>query len=160
MITRSGLFVLGRGLRLLDSWSADLGMRYTSEDHGLFEFLEIRHRGHAVVAESVEPLRGRRVLHADPCLLVEQEQVDIVQEWSVQILADLIVSSSNDNQSLVQRQEGHRVADSSTWWITLLLDFLPLSRHNFSFNTMGFEILELGQQLSLGVLATEVINTV
>ncbi|MGB1967926.1 MAG: hypothetical protein ACPHOJ_06340 [Litorivicinaceae bacterium] len=48
-----------------------------------------------MVTEAEQALREGRVLDADPCLLVQKEQVDVVQERRAQALAHLVVAAAD-----------------------------------------------------------------
>jgi len=135
-------------------------MSNSSENYRFLKLLKITHSCHALVSESVQSLRVWSVLDRDPSLLIKQEQMNIVQERCVEILTYLIVSATNDHQSLVEGQECHCVANSTTWWVTLLLYFLPLCGHYFAFDAVGLEVLKLGEELSLRVLSTKEIETI
>ena len=113
-----------------------------------------------MISKSVNFLRSWGVLDADPNLLVQEENVDVIQKWSCEVLANLINSTTYYHEGLVKGQEGHGVTHSSTWRISLLFYFLPLSRHNFSFNAMRLEVSELCQKLTLGILTTEIVNAI
>jgi hypothetical protein len=132
----------------------------SSEDNCLFKLLEVGHGGHTMVSESVQSLGSWGVLDAYPSFLIQEEQVNVVQKWCVEVLTDLIISTTHYHEGLVEGQEGHGVTYSSTWRIALLLYFLPLSRHNLSFNTVGLEVFEFCQKLTLGILTTEIVNTI
>lgn len=135
-------------------------MRYTAEYDGLLIPFRITHGGHRVVSKSEQPLREWCVFDAYPSLLIEEEQVDVVEEWRTQVFADLVVSATDDQKCLVTWEEGHLVTDSAAWWITLLFDLLPFCRHDFSLNAVWLEIFKLCQELAFGVLSTEVINAI
>jgi hypothetical protein len=74
--------------------------------------------------------------------------VNVVQEWRIKIFAYLVISTTNDNEGLIEWQESHGVTNSSTGWISLLLYFLPFSRHYFALDAVRLQVFELGQELS------------
>lgn len=135
-------------------------MRDSTEDYCLFEAFAVGHGGHAVVAQSEQSLGEGRVLHVDPSLLIEQEKMDVIQEWRAQVDANIIISSSHDQKSLIKWQESHGVPSSSARRLTCLLDLLPLNRHDLAIDTVGLEVLELAHKLSVGVLTTKEVDSI
>ena len=69
--------------------------------------------------------------------------MDIVEEWSTKVLADLIISTTNNQKGLVTWEESHLMTDSATWRITLLFDLLPFCRHNLALDAVRLEIFKL-----------------
>ena len=88
-------------------------VRDAAEDKCLLEGFTISERAHRMVAEAVQALREWSVLDGDPRLLVEQEQMDVIQEWRAHLLALLVVAAANYKQRLVRGQVRHGVADTT-----------------------------------------------
>ena len=79
-----------------------------------------------MVADPANCLRGWDVFDLLPSFLVKQEQVHIVQEGTVHVVAHQIISTSSNENALVDWQVPHGVANSGTWRKSLLFDLLPL----------------------------------
>ena len=57
-------------------------VRDSAEDEYLFVLLIVSDHAHAMVPHVVDPVTVHGVLDMEPHLLVEQEQDEVVQEWS------------------------------------------------------------------------------
>lgn len=113
-----------------------------------------------MVSEAEESLRERCIFDAHPSFLIEKEQMDVIEEWGAEVLADLVVSTADDQKSLVAREESHLMTDSAAWRVTLLFDLLPFCRHNLPLNAVWLQIFEFRQELAFGILSTEIVNAV
>ena len=88
-------------------------------------------------------MRERCIFDAHPSFLIKKEQMDIIEEWSTKVLADLVISTTNDQKSLVTGEESHLMTNSAAWRISLLFNLLPFCRHNLALNAVWFEIFKL-----------------
>jgi prephenate dehydratase len=79
-----------------------------------------------VVADPAYFLRVWNVFDLLPSFLIKQEQVHIIQEGTVHVVAHQIISTSSNENALIDRQVSHGVANPGAWGKALLLDLLPL----------------------------------
>ena len=86
--------------------------------------------------------------------------MDIIKEWCTEVLADLVISTTNDQKSLVAWEECHLMTDSAARRIALLFDLLPFCRHNLALDAVGFEIFQFCKELAFGILSTEIVNAI
>lgn len=121
----------------------DFRMCYAAENDGFLIAFSVTHGSHWMISKAVQSLGERCVFDAYPSLLIQKEQVNIIEERCTEVLADLVISTSNDQKSLVTWEESHLMTDSTTWGITLLFDLLPFCWHNFALNAVRFKILKL-----------------
>ena len=113
-----------------------------------------------MISKTVQSLRERCIFDAHPSFLIKKEQVDIIKEWCTEVLADLVISTTNDQKSLVTWEECHLMTDSATRRITLLFDLLPFCRHYLALNAVRLEIFKLCKELAFGILSTEIVNAI
>ena len=102
IILIAGLARLERLIRIeAVDWCVKFWMCDSSENYGLLEAFTICHCCHAVVTQSKQPLWEGRVLDINPSFLIKQEEMDVIKEWSAQVDANVVISSSNDQKCLV-----------------------------------------------------------
>jgi hypothetical protein len=94
-----------------------------------------------VVAKPEDPLAIRSVLNAEPALLIQKKHMQIVKERSCEAFTENIIPSAGNDQSVVDRQEVHSVADSRTWRFPKLLDSRPF--HSIDFAVFNIRLNEL-----------------
>ena len=94
-----------------------------------------------MVAKPEDPLAIRSVLNSEPALLIQKKHMQIVKERSCEAFTENIIPSAGNDQSVVDRQEVHSVADSRTWRFTKLLDSRPF--HSIDFAVFNIRLNEL-----------------
>jgi hypothetical protein len=75
------------------------------------------------------------------------------------VATELIVSPSDHNKGLVNRQVVDSMANSSTWWNTSLLDFLPFDIHNLAFAHKWLEVFQLILKHTFRISTSKEINS-
>ena len=93
-----------------------------------------------MVADEVHPVTVVTVLDVDPHFLVQQEQVQVIQQRRDVHLAKVVVSTTNDENTVVHGQVGHRVSESGTGRLSTTLDWHELAVNNLSVNSHWLEI--------------------
>lgn len=140
-------------------WVSEVGD--ATEDEDLLVGLPVRRDCHAVVADHADPQRTWDVLYFNPSLLVKEEQEDIVKEWNVLCLALSVITTTTHQKALVDRQVLHGVSITAAWWDSLLLNLHPLYMGDLIFLESALEESKTCvEQLSLGVLASEVVHSI
>ena len=86
--------------------------------------------------------------------------MNVVQERRIHLLAFLVVTAANDEESLVGGQVGHGVADATTWRHASLLELDPVSGHDLVVHAVRLQVAQFRLQLASAILSTEEINTV
>lgn len=157
------LFLAGhaRGAQVVAAGLVTLnGVADSTEDQHALIRVSIRDHAHGMVADEVHPVAVEAVLDVDPHLLVQQEQMQVIQKRSDVHLAKVVVSATNNQNTVVHRQVGHRVSKSGTGRLSTTLDGHELTVHNLSVNSHGLEVAQLiAQKLAIAASTTEVVNT-
>jgi hypothetical protein len=96
-----------------------------------------------VVANTAEGLGVGDVFDLLPGFLVHEEEVHVIQEGVVHVLAHDVVTTTGNQDALVYGQVDHCVANSAARRRALLLYFLPLNVHDFALNHDGFDVSQL-----------------
>ena len=99
------------------------------------------------------------MLHHQPHLLVQEEKSQVVEEWSLVLLAQFVISATCDQNRLVARQVAHRMTESGRWRLTLGFDSRELAMHHLSVNHDGLKVAQLVLKLALLVLAAKEVDS-
>ena len=118
-------------------------VRDSTEEEDLLVGFVVTDDTKAMIADVVHPLTGHGVFDDEPNLLVKQEQDQIVEERSLVLLTQFIVSATCDEQRTVARQVAHRMAESRSWWLTLGFDGGEFSMHDLSVDDDRLEVSQL-----------------
>ena len=97
----------------------------------------------AMITDIVHPLTGHGVFDDEPNLLVKQEQDQIVEERSLVLLTQLIISATCDEQRTVARQVAHRMTESRSGRLTLGFDRGEFSMYDLSVDDNWLEVSQL-----------------
>ena len=99
------------------------------------------------------------MLYDQPDLLIQEEKSQVVEEWSLILLTQFVISATCDQNCLVARQVAHRMTESGRWRLTLGFDSRELSMHHLSVDHDGLKVAQLVLKLALLVLAAEEIDS-
>jgi len=132
----------------------------STENQYLLEGGSIRGDRHAVISNHAQFGCVRNILHTNPCLLVQQKQMDVIQERDVLALAHLVVTASNNDEALVHWQIVHGVSDPAAWGGSLLLNLLPLATHDLAVLHVGSEVAQSVLQFTFSSLASKIVNSI
>lgn len=86
--------------------------------------------------------------------------MDIIQKRSYVLTAKRIVAATSNNDCRTDRQVTHRVTESGARRFSCCLQGYELTLDNFAIDCDRFEEFELVRQLSITLLATEVVNPI
>ena len=111
-----------------------------------------------MIADVVHPLTGNGVFDVEPYFLVEQEQGQIVEEWSLVLRAQFIISASCDEQRTISGYVAHGMAKSRSRRLTRGFDGGELSMHDLSVDDDRFEVAQLVLQVTFLVLTSKEVD--
>ena len=129
-----------------------------SEDQNLFHRIVVGDNRHALVADEVDALGCDRVLHLQPELLIQEEQIDVVEEGRSILLAHLVVTTTHDNQTVVGWQVVHSMTETGHRSLTAHLDRGKLTVDHLLVNSVGLEEAEAVLRLTLLIFAAKEVN--
>ena len=113
-----------------------------------------------MVANIVKLVRVKAMLNPDPHLLIQQEQVNIIQQRRNILLTQRVISATCDDDSGVDRQISHSVAEARAGRLSIGLYRNELSLNNFPIHSHRFEVAKLVDEFAIALSATKVVNTV
>jgi hypothetical protein len=85
-----------------------------------------------VVSNTAEGLGTWDVFDLLPGFLVNEEKVHVIQEGVVHVITHDVVTTSSDEDTLVDWQVNHSVANSGARRSALLFNLMPFNAHDFA----------------------------
>lgn len=131
-----------------------------AEDDDLLAALAVADHSHRVVADEVHLVAVVRVLDADPDLLVQQEQVNVIEQRGNVLLAEAVVTAACHDNRGVDGEVAHRVAKAGAGRLTCRLNRDEFSLNDFPIDSHRLEILQFIHKFPVCLLTTKVVDTV
>lgn len=113
-----------------------------------------------MIADVVQLVRVEGEFDTDPDFLVQQEQVDIVQQWGHILLAKGIVTAASNHNCAVDRQVRHGVAKAGARSLTIRFNWHELALNHFSVDSDWLEVAKFIHEFAITLLSTEVVDTI